>query len=107
MITREMIDHWFMYHAPNEEQIRRFRVIREEARRFAHTLARQVPQGADRAEALKLLRAAVMFANAGIACEMCDVQPIDEAGWFDEEELDQLAEEIGRATPLLDVSEEE
>ena len=67
-ITTEQLDNWFTYHAPTTGQIEDYRKIRDAARSFAEVMLRHTPPSADQAAALRLLREAVMTANASIAC---------------------------------------
>jgi hypothetical protein len=62
------IDNWFKYHKPSEDQQVSYLKIREQARELAITFVRECPQSADLSAALRLLREAVMTANAAIAC---------------------------------------
>lgn len=63
------IDHLFTYHAPRPDQIPRYNAIREAARAFGHVLLANTPPSADQTAAVRLLREAVMTANAAIALE--------------------------------------
>lgn len=68
-ITPEQINNIFSYHAPREDQIPRYTAIREAARAFAYVLINNTPACADQSAAMRLLREAVMTANAAIALE--------------------------------------
>jgi hypothetical protein len=59
---------WFTYHPPHASQIPYYGQIRDEAKKLALTITLTCPRGIERDAALNHLRAAVMFANAGIAC---------------------------------------
>ena len=63
------LDHVFQYHSPNEEQIKSYSVIREAARGFAECILNECPSSADRSDALRKVREAVMTANASIALD--------------------------------------
>jgi plasmid stabilization system protein ParE len=63
------IDHIFAYHLPTDAQANAYAFIRSQAKEFARTLLRHTPEGADQSAALRLLREAVMTANAAIALE--------------------------------------
>ena len=56
----------FTYHAPTPEQIIALGAVRESAKGLANVLLANVPQSADQQAAIRLLREAVMTANAGI-----------------------------------------
>lgn len=66
--TQEHLDNWFEYHAPTPEQKAAYEVIRAEARNFADVLLMWCPSSADRTDAIRKVREAVMIANASIAC---------------------------------------
>lgn len=68
-ISREQIDNWFTYHAPNEAQLQAYEVIREKGRELAHMICKYTPTCADQTAAIRKVREAVMMANAAIACE--------------------------------------
>jgi hypothetical protein len=57
----------FTYHAPTPEQIPKYHELREAALRFAEKIEELVPDGADKAAAIRKVREAVMTANAAIA----------------------------------------
>lgn len=61
------IEHVFRYHAPSPEQVEQYNRIRTAAKELAYVIAEEVPEGADRSASLRLLREAVMTANAGVA----------------------------------------
>lgn len=65
---QEQIDNWFMYHTPTPAQLKQYHEVRTAAKIFAETINRHVPHNADKSAAMRLLREAVMTANAGIAC---------------------------------------
>ena len=67
MIDADQITNWFTYHAPTRDQQVNYETIRNHAREFAHILNNLVPDGADKLEAMDLLRKTVMTANAAIA----------------------------------------
>jgi hypothetical protein len=58
----------FTYHAPTESQVSKYRQLRDQAHEFALIITESVPACEERKQALFALRAAVMWANAGIAC---------------------------------------
>lgn len=61
------LEHIFTYHAPTDDQVRDYGILRDDAAMFANTICNMVPRGADQSAALRLLREALMTANAGIA----------------------------------------
>jgi len=67
MTHEEIVDEIFKYHSPTSEQIPHYENIREGARHFARIILLNVPSGPDRTAAIRLLREAVMTANAAIA----------------------------------------
>lgn len=64
----QRIEEWFVYHAPSADQLPRYQIIRDTAKELAHVIAQNTPACADQSAALRLLREAVMTANAAIAC---------------------------------------
>ena len=71
----EEIENWFTYHPPTLAQMVAYGRIRTAAKSFAVTLNCVVPAGADKSAAFRLLREAVMTANAGIACHVVKQRP--------------------------------
>lgn len=69
MITENDIEHWFKYHAPSTDQIPKYMAIREAGHVLASTILAHAPASADQSAAIRLVREAVMTANAAIACE--------------------------------------
>lgn len=63
------LDHIFSYHKPTPEQLPKYERLREGAKTFAKLVLDLVPAGADQAAALRLLREAVMTANAALALD--------------------------------------
>lgn len=61
------LEHIFTYHAPTEEQTHKYGYIRDLALQLAEAIVSEVPSGADQSAAVRLVREAVMTANAGIA----------------------------------------
>jgi hypothetical protein len=68
MITSDQVDHWFTHHPPMPEQVKVYEMLRGQAKEMAHTINTLVPDGADKAAAIRKLRECVMTANAAIAC---------------------------------------
>lgn len=67
--TDEYVDHVFSYHAPQDGQPEVYATIRSHAKAFFKVINQLVPDGADKADALRSLRNCVMTANAGIALD--------------------------------------
>lgn len=66
----ETLDELFTYHAPQEGDPERYERIREAAKSFARAIRDNSPPSRDRTIAIDThVRAAVMFANAGVALE--------------------------------------
>ncbi|MGE0594568.1 MAG: hypothetical protein AB7G23_02885 [Vicinamibacterales bacterium] len=66
-VNKANVDDVFSYHKPEGDQPQRYENIRAAAREFAHAILDNVPQSADQQAALRLVREAVMTANAGVA----------------------------------------
>ena len=69
MITKQDLDNWFTYHAPDDFQKERYERIREKAREFAQVLVDNTPEGPCQTDSIMRLREVVMMANSGIACD--------------------------------------
>lgn len=63
------LEHIFTYHAPSEDQQRRYLLLRDMAKSFAATILSCTPAGPDQSTAIRKVREAVMTANAAIALE--------------------------------------
>lgn len=63
----ERIERTFQYHPPNEDQAKRYVILRDQARALAYTILRAVPPSRERSLALTKLEEVIMHANAGIA----------------------------------------
>lgn len=66
MITENQIEEWFTYHAPDAIQIEQLKNIRESAKELAKVIINNTPPSADQTAAIRLLREAVMTANASV-----------------------------------------
>lgn len=62
------LDNLFTYHAPHGDQVDRYGVIRMQGRQLARVIMAYSHESEERNQALFAVRAAVMWANAGIAC---------------------------------------
>ena len=67
MIPKFDLDHIFTYHRPEAEDVLKYEEIRDAAKAFAKIVDRLVPDGADKSDAIRKVREAVMTANAGMA----------------------------------------
>jgi hypothetical protein len=63
----DWLEDAFVHHPPTKDQIPRYEAIRNGAKDFAKILLDQCATSADRSHALRMVRTAVMFANASIA----------------------------------------
>lgn len=57
----------FTHHAPDQEQVEHYNAIRQAAMTLAETILRHSPSCADQQAAIRLVREAMMTANAAIA----------------------------------------
>jgi hypothetical protein len=65
---RAQLDNLFTYHAPHGDQVDRYGIIRAAGREMARMIMAYSYESEEREQALFAVRAAVMWANAGIAC---------------------------------------
>ena len=76
------LDNWFRHHAPVVDQARRYEALRAAGKAFAARIVALTPVGPDQVEAIKLVRSAVFWANAAIACSPPESLPASaEEGW--------------------------
>jgi hypothetical protein len=69
MITPEQqVENWFTYHSPTPDQLPKYQAIRDAGKALALAIVANCPASADRTAAIRLIREAVMTANASIAC---------------------------------------
>jgi hypothetical protein len=61
------IDNIFTYHSPTPEQLPKYAEIRAKAKEMGQCIVDNTPGSADQTAAIRLLREAVMTANAAIA----------------------------------------
>ncbi len=64
---KKEIENRFTYHAPTDEKILKFGVLREKAKNLAYLIEDYVPESREKSIAITKLEEAVMWANAGIA----------------------------------------
>ena len=62
------LDNLFTHHPPFDDQVERYEELRASAKDFATDIMARVPSSPERSTALRKIREAVMWANAGIAC---------------------------------------
>lgn len=67
-ITKEELDNWFTYHAPESGQLEKYVAIREAGLWLAVQIIKHCPDSADTTAAVRKVREAVMTANQSIAC---------------------------------------
>ena len=63
------IENIFTYHSPTPEQFPKYEAIRAKAKELGHVIVNNTPSSADQTAAIRLLREAVMTANAAIALD--------------------------------------
>lgn len=68
-VTLENVEDVFTYHAPSQQQMVQYEMVREALILAARTILRVVPRCADRTTAIRKLREARMDANAAIALQ--------------------------------------
>lgn len=66
-MTEDKIQEMFTYHPPDNEQMVKYAAIRGAAKAMARIIYQNTPVSADQTAAIRLLRQAVMTANAAIA----------------------------------------
>ncbi len=67
-ITKEQLENWFTYHSPTPEQLPKYLAIREAGKNLAEVIVNNSPSSADQTASIRLIREAIMTANASIAC---------------------------------------
>lgn len=72
MATHEVIDNWFTYHPPTEDQRARYESLRENFRMLAKEIVLLTPACPDQTAALRKLRDCSMAVNQTIACNEAD-----------------------------------
>lgn len=66
-MNRYDLEEIFRYHEPTDGQVELYNRLRKAAKEFAETIIDCVPNSPDRTAAIRLVREAVMTANAGVA----------------------------------------
>ena len=75
--TQDQLDNWFTYHLPTSEQLPKYQKIRDAGKALAAAIVESTPSGSDQTAAVRLVREAVMTADAAIACDQ--PQPAQQA----------------------------
>ena len=68
-ITKEQLENWFTYHAPDAEDQKAYLAIREAGKALAAAIVENTPSSADQTAAVRKVREAVMTANQARACK--------------------------------------
>lgn len=63
----QYLDDVFTYHPPVGDDMERYLALRASAKQFATCIMEYCPAGADQTAAIRLVREAVMTANAAVA----------------------------------------
>jgi len=67
-VNRDNIDDVFKYHPPeNDDQLKSYDRLRQEAKNLAQAILEETPTCGDQQAAIRLVREAVMTANAAVA----------------------------------------
>ena len=69
MITKTMLNNWFIYHTLDEEQARRCALVGGAGLMLAMVILENTPESADQTAAIRKVREAVMTANLAIVCK--------------------------------------
>lgn len=67
-MDKKELDNVFTYHAPTQDQVTDYDLIRSAGKLFASTVNMTCPNSRECSLALTKIREAVMWANAAIAC---------------------------------------
>ena len=67
MSVNVVIETNFTYHSPNENQVDRYKLLRDKAKELAYAIDERCPSSREKSLALTNLEQAVMWANASIA----------------------------------------
>lgn len=65
--TVEKLENNFMYHTPKDDQMERYKFLRDEAKKLAFNIVRSTPISREQSLALTNLEEAIFWANAAIA----------------------------------------
>jgi hypothetical protein len=67
-ISKGDVERWFTHQAPDFDQVACIQAIRRQAKVLAELIIEVTPRCADQSAAIRLVREAVMTANAAIVC---------------------------------------
>ena len=67
MIPKFDLVHIFTYHRPEAEDVPKYERLRDAGKAFALVIDELVPDGADKSDAIRSVRNAVMTSNAALA----------------------------------------
>jgi hypothetical protein len=68
-ISQDDLNNWFTYHPPTPDQLPKYLAIREAGLTLAKAIVDNTPSSADQTYTIRLIRMAIMTANASIACQ--------------------------------------
>jgi hypothetical protein len=66
-MTNPVIENNFTHHAPSENQVDRYKLLREKAKELAYAINERCPDSREKSLAMTNLEQAVFWANASIA----------------------------------------
>lgn len=67
-MEKDKIDNWFMYHPPTADQVDKYATLRMAGNVLANAINNICPDSADKTDAIRKVREAIMVANSSIAC---------------------------------------
>lgn len=74
-MTQPQLDNIFSYHAPINNQPKRYETIRNAGKVFAKIINNSCPDSREKSIAITKLQETVMFANAAIAINEVEIKP--------------------------------
>ncbi len=74
-MQNESIENMFTYHMPNQEQVEKLLKIRTAAKALARVIDEVVPNCADQAAAMRILRECTMTASCAVVLNGCGYVP--------------------------------
>jgi hypothetical protein len=72
----KVIENNFTYHAPSDNQVDRYELLRGKAKELAHAIDERCPDSREKSLALTNLEQAIFWANASIARNKTDHQDL-------------------------------
>jgi hypothetical protein len=66
-VLQEQLENWFQYHAPSSDPLPRYVAIRAAGLALAQVINDSMPDCADKSAAIRMVREAVITANARMA----------------------------------------